>query len=95
MTLDEFRQQISAGEEPRNVYLRALYHDARGDWKAAHDLVDHAGGEDAAWIHAYLHRVEGDQWNANYWYRRADKKASTMSLQEEWEELAEYFLSLS
>jgi len=70
-----------------NVYLKALYYDADGDWSKAHDLVDGLAGESAAHIHAYLHRKEGDQWNAGYWYRRAGRPVFTGSLQEEWEAL--------
>lgn len=50
--------------ESWTTYQKALYYDKRGDWKQAHDLVDGLPGKDAARIHAYLHRVEGDEWNA-------------------------------
>jgi hypothetical protein len=72
--------------------LRALWHDAKGDWKLAHDQVDHLTSKSASRVHAYLHRKEGDSWNADYWYRKAGEKRPEISLDEEWEELAQRFL---
>lgn len=69
------------------IVQKSLYYDQQGDWKRAHDLVDHLGGRDAAHIHAYLHRKEGDQWNAEYWYRRANEPVFKGSLEDEWGEL--------
>lgn len=43
----------------------------RGDWQAAHELVQHEPGKLAAWVHAHVHRIEGDDDNAAWWYRRA------------------------
>jgi len=64
--------------------LRALWHDARGEWAAAHGIVQAQGGAVAARIHAYLHRKEGDDWNARYWYRQAGSEfPAGMSLQAE------------
>jgi hypothetical protein len=68
--------------------LRALWHDARGDWDTAHAIVQEQGGAQAARIHAYLHRKEGDDWNSRYWHRRAGSTfPDGMSLQEEWDGL--------
>ena len=64
--------------------LRALWHDARGEWDAAHNLAQDVDNADGAWVHAYLHRKEGDQGNAAYWYRRADQPVATDSLDDEW-----------
>lgn len=75
----------------QNVCLKALKLDKEGDWQGAHDLVDQFGGKDAAWVHAYLHRKEGDQWNADYWYRRAGQPSFNGSLDEEWEQLWAFF----
>ena len=72
-------------------YLKALYHDYKGDWNKAHELVDGHPGKEAAHIHAYLHRKEGDQWNAGYWYRQANKEMFKGSLDEEWESLWQLF----
>lgn len=64
--------------------LAALWHAARDDWDAAHKIVQAQNDTDAAWVHAYLHRVEGDLGNAGYWYRRAGRAACTDTLQDEW-----------
>jgi len=74
-----------------SVFKKSLYYDKKGDWDKAHDLVDRLPGKDAARIHAYLHRKEGDQWNADYWYRQAGLERFRGSLQEEWEFLWESF----
>ena len=79
------RQTCPTGLGP---YLEALWHEARGDWDTAHEIVQQLDDATAARIHAYLHRKEGDEWNSRYWHRRA---GSTMpeglSLAEEWESL--------
>jgi hypothetical protein len=72
--------------------LKALWYDAKGDWKSAHDQVDQLSGVNAARVHAYLHRKEGDGWNADYWYSKAGEKRPSSSLEEEWEELVMRFL---
>jgi len=72
--------------------LKALWYDGKGDWKLAHDQVDHLTSKSASRVHAYLHRKEGDSWNADYWYRKAGEKRPEISLDEEWEELAQRFL---
>ena len=74
-----------------NIYLKALYFDRQGDWESAHNLVDGHPGKTAAHIHAYLHRKEGDEWNAGYWYRNAGKEFFNGSLDEEWNELWNYY----
>ncbi|MCR9287565.1 MAG: hypothetical protein NXI23_09305 [Bacteroidetes bacterium] len=73
--------------------LKALWYDEKGDWNKAHDIADGMPGLDAAWVHAYLHRKEGVQWNANYWYRRASKASPNKSLKTEWEEIVRYLLA--
>ncbi|SFT38731.1 hypothetical protein SAMN04489724_0533 [Algoriphagus locisalis] len=73
--------------------LKALWYDGNGDWEKAHDQVDSLEGKDAARIHAYLHRKEGDQWNADYWYRRAGEVRPNLSLDEEWQDLLSRFLN--
>ena len=72
--------------------LKALWYDGNGDWGKAHDQVDSLDGQPAARIHAYLHRKEGDQWNADYWYRRAGEVRPNLSLEQEWEELLSRYL---
>ena len=83
MTFVEF---ISAAVEPPDLSpaLRALWHDRRGDWEEAHRIVMDESGEAEAWVHAYLHRREGDLPNAAYWYRRAGKTTARGPLEEEW-----------
>ena len=73
--------------ESWNDYLKALYFDAQGDWDKAHQIVDSIANGPANHIHAYLHRKEGDEWNARYWYNRANQPVSQCSLQEEWQYL--------
>jgi hypothetical protein len=67
--------------------LQALWWAAKGDWNKAHTIVQDEESGDAAWVHAYLHRVEGDLGNAGYWYRRASKPVATDSLDAEWERI--------
>jgi hypothetical protein len=67
--------------------LRGLWHDHGGDWDAAHRAVQEASDPDSAWVHAYLHRKEGDLWNAGYWYSRAGRSAACGELAEEWEQM--------
>ena len=68
--------------------LAALWWAAKGDWDQAHKIVQDESGREAAWVHAYLHRVEGDLGNAGYWYRQAGQPVATDSLQAEWERIA-------
>ena len=89
MDISGFKATLSANTPPAefDVCLQALWHDAHGDWNAAHRLVDSLEQEDAYHVHAYLHRKEGDQGNASYWYRRAGKPKPSYPLQHEWEEI--------
>ena len=73
--------------------LRALWHLARDEWDAAHGAAQSDGSRDGSWVHAHLHRVEGDLANAGYWYRRAERPASEATLDEEWEEIAAALLA--
>jgi len=94
MTLKDFRATL-AGDAPPAVstLLLALWHDARGDWDAAPRLTQDIESADAAWVHAYLHRKEGDPHNAGYWYRRAGQVAAADTLEEEWARIAETLLN--
>jgi len=74
-----------APDQSLPIALKALWYDAKNDWNKAHHLADEIGGPNCDWVHAYLHRKEGDSWNANYWYRRAGKTRPEVSLAEEWE----------
>jgi hypothetical protein len=73
--------------------LLALWYDGHGDWEKSHDQVDQLPGKSAARIHAYLHRKEGDQWNADYWYKRAGEKLPNLELEEEWADLVRRFFT--
>ena len=77
-----------AAPAPLDAPLAGLWWAAKGDWDQAHRLVQDDPGAEAAWVHAYLHRVEGDLANAGYWYRRAGRPVSGESLQGEWTEIA-------
>lgn len=79
-------------DKKMNPFLQALWYDKQGDWEKAHEIVQESNGRDAAGIHAYLHRKEGDLMNAGYWYDRAEAALPDRSLEEEWEGLLEKFL---
>jgi hypothetical protein len=89
MNLSVFKESLAEHKPPTNasVYLNALWYDAKGDWDKAHKLIQDVDDKAASWIHAYLHRKEGDTGNADYWYSRAGKKRPPLSLEEEWEEI--------
>jgi uncharacterized cupin superfamily protein len=92
MTADELRtsKELPAG---LSAPLAGLWHMAKGDWHTAHKVVQDDEGAAAAWVHAHLHRVEGDESNAGYWYARAGKPHATNSHAEEWNEIAGVLLA--
>ena len=94
MTPAEFHASLSADAPPPGLapLLQALWHDAKGDWDAAHHVAQDVETSDGAWVHAYLHRKEGDAGNAAYWYRRAGKPVAHDPLEEEWARIAEALL---
>ena len=94
MDLQEFRQSLKAGRPPRGLAapLRALWHEAKGNWERAHGIVAAEGSKDAARVHAYLHRKEGDSENADYWYARAGEERPRGTLEREWDLLVRSFL---
>jgi len=89
MTLEEFRASLSQAKPPGNLPapLAALWWDAKGDWARAHGMVDDLETPDAMAVHAYLHRKEGVEWNAEYWYKRAGREFRRPTLEAEWEAL--------
>jgi hypothetical protein len=95
MTFEEFRASLSAASPPPHLprLVVALWHDARGDWETAHQVAQDVEDESGAWVHAYLHRKEGDLSNAAYWYRRAQKPQTGMPLEQEWEQIARTLLA--
>jgi hypothetical protein len=96
MNVEEFRQSLTNAQPPAGLgsQLQALWHEAKGDWNRAHELLQSDDSADAAWVHAYLHRVEGDAGNAAYWYRRAGKPVSNQSLADEWNQLVGALLAV-
>ncbi|EKB50925.1 hypothetical protein [Cecembia lonarensis] len=94
MDIKEFTESIVKKEMPQGLSLplQALWHDADGNWQKAHELVDGPEGKVFARVHAYLHRKEGDLWNADYWYRRSAEERPQTSLKEEWEFLVRRLL---
>lgn len=96
MTVATFKDSLTKNVLPEtSVYLEALWYDAKGDWKTAHELIGDLEDKNACWLHAYLHRKEGDLWNADYWYSKSGRKRPAVSLTEEWEQLAIAFLQES
>ena len=84
---DAFKKSLSAQEPPSglSVLLKAMWYDGKGDWHRAHELAQDVHSREGSWIHAYLHRKEGDLGNAGYWYSRAGKSMPGSSLEAEWE----------
>jgi hypothetical protein len=97
MTLVELRATISQQQPPPALppLLAALWWEAKGDWNQAHEIAQSIESADAAWVHAYLHRKEGDASNAGYWYRQARQPHCTLPLEKEWEQIASALLSKS
>ena len=88
MTLEQFKSSLhSTKPTGLSIYLELLWYDGKGDWEQSHNLIQDIEDKNAAWIHAYLHRKEGDIWNADYWYNKAGKKRPSVSLEQEWENI--------
>ncbi|MFC0262082.1 hypothetical protein [Fontibacter flavus] len=94
MTYNEFIASFANELPPKGIsrQLESLWYDGKGDWQKAHDIADGPSDRLSARIHAYLHRKEGDIWNADYWYRRAGEKRPDISLEEEWKTLVKRLL---
>ena len=86
MTFDDFSSSLTVSQPPAELTpaLAGLWWDAKGDWKQAHESAQKNEGADASWVHAYLHRKEGDQGNAAYWYGRVGKPVNREPLDAEW-----------
>jgi hypothetical protein len=94
MTFDEFVQTLSE-EQPAFQLpdtLKSLWWDRKGNWDSAHAIAQEIPTVYGSAVHAYLHRVEGVLWNADYWYRRAGRPRPSISLEAEWRQLAEEML---
>ena|ERR1043165_8810165 len=87
MDMAEFKDSVRSASPPRGTApaLKALWWAKKGDWHKAHKIVMDENARDAAWVHAHLHRVEGDRSNAEYWYRQAKKPAASGALDKEWD----------
>ncbi len=97
MQFDDFIKSTANSLPPAalDTCLISLWFDAKGDWQKAHTLIDSIAEKNAYWVHAYLHRKEGDLWNADYWYTKAGKKRPAVSLDEEWEMIAKHLLKMA
>jgi hypothetical protein len=95
MTFEEFCKHVDDSKEPSadlSETLKALWYAKKGNWKKAHELAQDISSEDGSWIHANLHREEGDLENARYWYDRAGRPVSSLSVDDERDELIRTFL---
>jgi hypothetical protein len=94
MTVSEFRATLDDKTPPAlSGALVALWHDAKGNWSRAHEVAQEIENASGSWVHAYLHRKEGDESNAAYWYRRAGKPVERGSLETEWTQIVTALLS--
>lgn len=94
MQFETFLKNIQEKQLPADItiHLKAMWYDAIGDWHNAHTIVDSLADTTSCWVHAYLHRKEGDLWNADYWYNKAGRKRPGISLQQEWETIVRALL---
>jgi hypothetical protein len=94
MTFEQFQESLTLSTPPKGLpdLLEALWYDANGDWEAAHNIAQSKEGTQSYdRLHAYLHRVEGDTFNAGYWYRRAGSEVFKGTIKEEWAHLSRTF----
>lgn len=94
MTLETFKATLTESEPPKGIskLLTALWYEGKNDWNQAHIIAQDISTKDGSWVHAYLHRKEGDHGNAAYWYHRAGKPVAATSLQEEWDQIVSALL---
>lgn len=94
MDIAEFRESLMNETPPKGLAaaLEGLWWDAKGNWAKAHEAAQRDEGADGAWVHAYLHRKEGNLSNAKYWYRRADRAAGYGDVKREWESITNWLL---
>ena len=95
MNLQSFKSSVDDDTPPQGISpaLEALWHQDKGDWDTAHNIAQSLKTPMGSWIHAYLHRVEGDNSNAAYWYRLASKPVCTSRLADEWDEIVDALLA--
>ena len=94
MNLQQFKETLNNPLPPENLssYLKALWYAGKNDWETSHNIAQDIHDKNGSWIHAYLHRVEGDVFNANYWYNKAGRKMPGYGLEKEWEEIVQELL---
>lgn len=94
LSYQAFRESLTQNDPPQQLtpLLKAMWYDGNGDWHAAHEVAQEIHTRDGSWIHAYLHRKEGDLGNAGYWYSRAGRSIPTVGLEAEWESIARELL---
>lgn len=97
MELPAFKASLKAARPPRGLTppLKALWWAARQDWTKAHEIAQAQDDAPSAWVHGYLHRAEGDDANAAYWYLRAGHPAGKGALNDEWDAIARALLAVS
>jgi hypothetical protein len=95
MTLPEFTGSLNKSRPPARLpaALLALWWAGKDKWDEAHRIVMNEESKECAWVHAYLHRREGDRENARYWYRQAKRPVATGTLPTEWNEIAHALLA--
>ena len=95
MKYESFIESLDCNEPGISLepVVKALWYDKKGNWESAHSIVQDLEGSDPALVHAYLHRKEGDDWNARYWYKRAGRKPEKCAVEQEWEGLVKEFLA--
>jgi len=95
MNYNDFKASLSQTAPPPGLSkeLQALWYDGKGDWHQSHEIAQEVNTPAHSLIHAYLHRKEGDNWNANYWYQRAGRLMPTISLEQEWENITQEMLA--
>lgn len=94
MNQEEFIKSLNGDVLPAGLSapLQSMWYDGKGDWARAHEIVNDLSDSTSAWVHAYLHRKEGDPGNAGYWYRRAGKNTPATSLEKEWQDIVQSLL---
>lgn len=94
MNYDEFISSLAQDQPPQKIspVLKALWFDGKDDWEGSHNVAQEINDKNGSWVHAYLHRKEGDLSNARYWYSMAGKNEPRMSLKEEWDSLVRHFI---
>lgn len=95
MTIAQFKETLLEEHPPPGMQdlLKSLWFQGKDNWEQAHNIAQTIPTPKGSWVHAFLHRVEGDLGNAGYWYSRAGKKMPPYSTAQEWEELVQYFLN--